>query len=331
MKKILLLVLFSTVLIFTNANAQSSLTELLPNSDGAILIDSNRLFNEAIPQIFAGNLKKLAELNAEIDKIKTETGIDPRQFEEIAIALKSIPNGKGKLNLEALVLTKGKYDSQALIGTVKRSIKSYREEKVKDTVVYIFPTKDLKKQNENNGQSFITKVFGMVTDDLPVEVAVCALDTKTLAFGSLPLIKEVLTTPTKLKTEIANLLSQKPNAIIRFGFELPSNLPTFAGSADKELEETLSSIQQLSGWGDLTEKGIQVSVNAKADKSDNAQKIEELLETLRILANSFLSAFPDKDRKVFAKMVNDLKISRSENLVSLNLEILKEDLSNLIR
>jgi hypothetical protein len=329
MRKILLLVVLLSISFFTKANAQTRLIELLPDSDGAILIDSNRLFNEAIPQIFADNLKKLAEANAETDKIKAETGIDLRQFEEIAIALRSIPNGKGKLDLEALVLTKGKYDSQVLLGTVKRSIKSYREEKVKDTVVYIFPTKDLQKQN--NSQSVITKISSMITDNLPEEVAVCALDTKTLAFGSLSLIKEVLTTPTKLKTEITSLLSQKPNAIIRFGFELPSNPPIFAGFADKELEETLSSIQQLFGWGDLTEKGIQVSVSAKTDKSDNAQKIEELLETLRMLANSFLSGFADKDRKVFAKMVNDLKISRSENLVSLNLEILKEDLSNLIR
>ncbi|MFN3330327.1 MAG: hypothetical protein ACK419_05340, partial [Pyrinomonadaceae bacterium] len=283
--------------------------------------------NEAIPQVLASDPKKLAEINAEIDKIKVKTGIDLRQFDEIAIGLKSESNGN-KMNLDALVLARGKQDSQDLIANAKLLAKTHREEKINGTTVYVFSTKELKQDNKNGNA--VAKLLGTLGNNLPTEIAVCALEKKTIAFGSVKAVREALTSTPKLKAEIASLLNQKPNAIIRFGAEIPSDLPILQNLGDEEIEKTLSSIQHLFGWIDSTEKGIQISVNAKTKSPDNAQALEEMLDTLRMLAGSFLGGLSGKDKKVYAKMINDVKISRNESLVSLNLEVLKDDLKTLI-
>ena len=57
----------------------------LPAADGIALIDVRRMLNETMPRIMAGDLAKLAQANAEIEKFKTRTGIDPRSFDRVVL------------------------------------------------------------------------------------------------------------------------------------------------------------------------------------------------------------------------------------------------------
>jgi hypothetical protein len=60
----------------------------LPVSDGIALIDVRRLMNETMPRILAGDPAKLAQANADIDKFKTRTGIDPRAFDRVVLGMR---------------------------------------------------------------------------------------------------------------------------------------------------------------------------------------------------------------------------------------------------
>ena len=57
--------------------AAADVLSYLPASDGIALIDVRRLMNETMPRILAGDPAKLAQANAEIEKFKMRTGIDP--------------------------------------------------------------------------------------------------------------------------------------------------------------------------------------------------------------------------------------------------------------
>src|ERR1700730_6316529 len=57
----------------------------LPASDAVVVIDVHRLMTEALPRIFAGDPAKLAQANAEVEKFKVHTGIDPRTFDRVAL------------------------------------------------------------------------------------------------------------------------------------------------------------------------------------------------------------------------------------------------------
>src|SRR5205085_10694922 len=60
----------------------------LPASDGIALIDVRRLMNETLPRVLAGDPAKLATANADIEKFKTRTGIDPRSFDRVVLGMR---------------------------------------------------------------------------------------------------------------------------------------------------------------------------------------------------------------------------------------------------
>src|SRR5437762_523698 len=53
----------------------------LPQSDALTFVDVRRLLNETLPRIFGGDAAKLAQVNADVDKLKLRTGIDARSFD----------------------------------------------------------------------------------------------------------------------------------------------------------------------------------------------------------------------------------------------------------
>src|SRR5437762_11939397 len=54
----------------------SDALSFLPQSDAIALVDVRKLFRETVPRIFAGDAAKLAQVNSEIDKFKSRTGVD---------------------------------------------------------------------------------------------------------------------------------------------------------------------------------------------------------------------------------------------------------------
>jgi len=341
-KIVRLVILLLTFLVSGSyvVKAQRSFVDLFPDQNGIVLINSRRFLDEFIPQILANDQKKLSEINADLDKIKAKTEIDIRQFDEIAIGLKAVSDKRTKSGkLEILVLVRGNYNPESLITAAKVLNRTYREERLGNTTLVVFSTKDLQVKQKSIGSAALEalKLLGTFIAfigpvDLPEEIAICAVDNKTLAFGSLSSVKELLTSTTKLSPEIIKMVNERPNAIVRFGVSIPEGfLRNFVSNiGDSEVEKIISSIKQLSGWGDLTEKGIQISLSAKTDKAEDAEFLAELLQTLRMLAGSFLNNVSDKNKKIYAKIINDVIVSRNESVVSLLIGISKEDFHTLI-
>ena len=62
----------------------------LPQSDSAMVIDVHRLLSETLPQVFTGDAAKLAQINSEIDKFKTETGVDARAVNRVVLGTRYV-------------------------------------------------------------------------------------------------------------------------------------------------------------------------------------------------------------------------------------------------
>jgi hypothetical protein len=71
----------------TNPAPAADILSYLPASDGIALIDVRRLLNETMPRILAGDPAKLVLANAQIEKFKTRTGIDPRSFDRVVLGM----------------------------------------------------------------------------------------------------------------------------------------------------------------------------------------------------------------------------------------------------
>ena len=72
------------------AKSTNQLLALLPPSDGAFTIDAKRFFGDALPQILSANQPLLTEILSKFDEIKATTGIDFKQFQQVAVGVPQV-------------------------------------------------------------------------------------------------------------------------------------------------------------------------------------------------------------------------------------------------
>mgnify|MGYP001328496377 CR=1 FL=1 len=312
----------------TKAAQTNQLAALLPASDGVLTVNSQRLLNEAAPQILAASPEKLNEFNDAVEDVKKKTGLDLRQFEQIAVGVNFKQN-----QVDPLMLARGKYDSSGLLAAVKAATGGkYREEKIGARTIYVFSTGELASQHQAkiSGNSVISKIFNAVVRNIPEELAVTTFDEKTLALGSVARLREIFETKTRVSAEILSLVSRKPNALMNFGANTPEGLARFVELGDDEIGETLASVRQISGMMDLTAGNAVVSVKAKTIDAAQAESLEGTLVTLQALGKGFLGGMSGNDKKVYARMLEKLKITRAGTQIGLDLQVPQSDIDILL-
>ncbi len=175
----------------------------LPASDAVMLIDVRRLLNETMPQILGGDKEKLAQANAEIDKFKSRTGIDPRAFGRVVLGVRyTYPTAK-TTKLETVAIAHGPFDAKALAAAARIAASGkYREEKYRGATIMIMSINDQ------------MKVLGLWNMRVS-ELAICALDTKTLAIGSLSTVRAAIDAGKRGRAngELIALASRDPKAV----------------------------------------------------------------------------------------------------------------------
>jgi hypothetical protein len=311
---------------------KQQLAAALPASDGAVTIDAQRLLNEALPQILAANPEKLAEINAKLDEIRTRSGLDARQFEQIAVGVAF----RGK-TADPVILARGRFSAAALLTAAKFALKDkYREEKIGNKSVYIFSLKDIfADRKEETGVSAPAndppKNLNFIFNKLPSEIAVASYDANTLAIGSLARVRETIEGKTKISAGVLALLKTKPNAVMSFGANTPAGLSQFLNLDDDELGQSLASIRQLSGALSIAGGNSFVSIAAKSIDAAQAKSLEDNLTGLQGLGRGLLGGAKSGDKKVYLALVENLKITRVGTEISLNTQVSNADLAALIK
>jgi len=317
--------------VSAQTKAKNQLAALLPASDGVITLDVQRILSESAPQILAGNPQMLAEINAKIDAIRDKTGLDARQFEQIVIGVTMKEVTAREVDLEPVILARGKYNANALIAVAKLAANGkYREEKIGSRAIYIFTGKEIVAQNKpTTKNSWFDKVIDRIVNSLNKEIAVTSFDGNTLAFGSLARIRETFETKSRVSNEVLSLINRKPNAVMSFGAKLPNGLSQFIDLDNDELGKTLDSIRQVSGAVEVSANNTSVSVAAKTLNAEQAQSLHETLEGLQMLGKAFISG-KTEEKKVYVRLIDNARITRSQAEVSLDLQIPQNDINILL-
>ncbi len=314
------------------AKNNNQLLMLLPPSDAAMTVDAKRFFGEALPQILSGNQPLLDEVLGKFDEIKTKTGIDFKQFHQIAIGVNAI-KGEGKeYKFEPLLLARGQFNAAGLIAVAKiASNGKYREEKIGDRTVYVFSAKEIIEQNKGKiTNSMISGILGKILAGLSDELAVTTYDDKTLALGSLVRVREIFETKTRIGDEVLSLVSRKPNAIINFGARVPNSMSQFLELDNDELGKNLDAIRFLSGSMDVLDGSTAVSMSAKTVNAEQAKGLKDTLDGLQGIGKALLGGSKSADKKVYGRMIENAKITQVGNEIKLDLQVPQSDINVIL-
>jgi len=252
--------------------AAAGLMASLPTSDAVAQIKIKQLLDEAMPRILASNPSRLAQVNASIEEFKTRTGLDARQFDQVALGAKFIYPSEGVTKVETVALAKGAFSAAAMVaaGRVATNGK-YREEKYQGKTIYIFTL-------DQNIQ--LLGVFDFTIHEL----AATPLDTNILALGDPDGVRSVIDATRAAKranAELIALASRDPNAVIGFGANMSEQLVRNIDIGNAPIGADLAKLRQVYGSVATTEKDLQLFLAARAVNAEAAKSLGDTLEGLK--------------------------------------------------
>ena len=181
-----------------SGNDLRALAVNLPASDAVVVVDMRRLVNDELPGLLSrgGKMQFINDLNAQMDAFKNQTGINLRNFEQVAVGIRFKEVAPGKLDYEPIALARGNAELKAdmLLAAAKIASKGkYREEKSGAKTVYVFAAKEIFRAGKPTGSTQQQEEeFNRTLARIPEEVAVAAFDANTLAIGSPTRVAETL-------------------------------------------------------------------------------------------------------------------------------------------
>lgn len=298
-----------------------SLMTSLPESDAVAQVKVRRLLNEVLPQLLATNPSKLTEVNADIDRFKNRTGLDPRTFDDLALGVRYTHPGAGITKLHTVALANGSFSSGAMVAAGRMAANGkYREEKYQGKTIYIFTIDET------------IKIFG-VFDFAIREIAAAPLDPNTLALGDATSIRTVIDVSHGRKrgnAELIALASRDPNAIIGFGSNLSPTLLSNLDVGNASIMADLSTLRQVYGSVGTTATDVDLFLAARTVNADAARNLGDTLEGLKQFGALFVNRLTGA-RGVLAKSaLTNLKISTQANELQIRTAVAQSEIAPFV-
>lgn len=326
------LAVMCTLMIVSNVVAQrpkaarptartSNVLSLLPASDAVINLNVRRLFAEALPGALAER-DKLAQVYIQIDKLKSQTGVDPRLFDQLAIGLRYTYPSAGITKVESIFLARGKFSPAAIVAAGRIAANGkFAEEKYKGATIYVFTL---------NEQIRLLGLYNLRVSDLAVSV----LDANTLALGSPANVRVAIDagkTGKRVSSDVLALATSDPNAIIGFGGNLSPALLKNLSLGNDMLAQDVAKIRQTSGAAGIKGANFYLSLVARTYTPAQAKDLNETVTSVLPLAPLFVGRLPEAKRKLAQSALDNLKVVAQGNELRITTEIPQVNLSAVIR
>jgi hypothetical protein len=304
----------------TAAPAPSVMTSL-PESDAVAHVKVKQLLNEAMPRILANNPAKLAEVNANIDKFKDRTGLDPRMFEQVALGIRYTYPSEGVTKVQTVALANGSFSAAAMVAAGRIATNGkYREEKYHDKTVYIFTL-------EEN-----IKMLG-VFDFKIGELAAAPLNNNVLALGDPAAVRGAIDASRSGKqanAELIALASRDPNAIIGFGSNMTEQLVENLDIGNAPIAADLKTLRQVYGSVGTTASDLQLFLGARAVNAEAARSLSDTLDGLKQLGAFFVGRLSGAKGVLAKSALSNLTIVANANELQLRTSVAQAEIGPLL-
>ena len=293
----------------------------LPASDAFLTLDVRRLFTEVIPRSLASDRERLAQVEADVAQFKARTGIDPRDFDTLAVGARIVPLPSGAVKIDRVTgIARGTFRADALVASARAAAGgSLAEQSYGGKTVYVSTINDQ------------LKLFGLARMRVR-ELAFAVLDQHTLALGEPEAVRAAVDAQAGRGRADLSLLNFPRGAgdFIAFAGNVPAGVLTGVETGLPNVDRAISSIRGFYGTVGSTPAGLQLMTTLRAATAADARQLAETTDALRQLAPGLISAAGEKAR--FARgMVQSLKITTKGSEVQLRLEVPQADIATLLR
>jgi hypothetical protein len=306
----------------TTAAAASSLLPALPSSDVAMFVDVQKVLNDALPRALAEDKPKLAQINSEMDNFKTRYGIDARQFERVAVALRFNKRSETVVTADTVALAQGRFNAGAMIAAARIAMKGkYREQKYGGKTIYTFSINDR------------VKWLGLLNMRVS-DVSMVALDQTTLAFGDLNLVQAAIDANGgrgRVAAELVQMATRNPNAILGFAASVPPYVTQSISIDNEEISKSIAAIRQSYGSIGTTATGFDMLMVARTEKPEQAQSLSDSFAALKQFSSFIIAQLPADKRKLAQNVVDNMKVTTEGTDLQIRLEIAQTDIASLVR
>ena len=294
----------------------------LPASDAVMLIDVRRMLNETLPRILAGDKVKMGQANSEIDKFKSRTGIDPRAFDRVVLGVRYAYPNATTTKLETIAIAHGTFDAKALAAAARLAANGkYREEKYRNATIMIVGI---------NEQMKMLGLWSMKVNEL----AICALDTKTLAIGDVSTVRAAIDAGKRGRAAngaLISLASRDPQAVVGFGANLPRELMANLNVGNDTIAKDANSIRQAYGSIGTTDTDVSLSLFARTDNAESAKSLSETVTGLKQLAAIFVFRMAPPRKALAQSALDNLKITTRGNELEIKTQVTAASLASVIK
>jgi hypothetical protein len=304
----------------TTAAPRVALMNSLPDSGAVAQVKLRQLLNEALPQIFANNPTRLAEINSSIENFKTRTGLDPRMFDQVALGARFSYPSEGVTKVQTVALANGSFNPAAMVAAGRSAANgSYREEKYQGKTIYIF------KLDQD------VRLLGFF-DFRIHELAATPLDANVLALGDEAGVRAVIDAGrarTHANADLIALASRDPNAVIGFGANLSEQLIANL-DVNPAIAADLKTLRQAYGSVSTTEKDLQLFLAARAVNADAAKSLGDTLEGLKQLGALFVGRLSGAKGVLAKSALANMQIVTAANELQIRTAVPQADVGPLM-
>jgi hypothetical protein len=304
-----------------SSTPSSDVLNYVPASDGIALIDVRRLMNETLPRILADDPAKLAQATAEIDKFKTRTGIDPRSFDRVVLAMRYTYPTPKVTKLESVAIARGTFDAKGLAAAARIAASGkYREEKYRGVNILIISIND---------QMRLFGVWDMRINDL----AVCALDSHSLAIGTVENVRAAIEAGQKgrAKADLAELATRDPKAVLGFGANIPRELMANLNVGNDTIAKDANAIRQVYGAIGSTDTDVSLMLVARTDSAEAANNLNDTVTGLKQLGGLFIGRMAPARKALAQSALDNLKITTRGTELEIRTQVAAANLASVIK
>jgi hypothetical protein len=300
----------------------ASLLSSLPPSDAVALVNVARVLDEAMPKLLADNPAKLADVTNELAKFKTQTGLDARSFEQIALGFTYKYPRQGVTKISTVALARGTFNAAAMVAAGRLAANGkYVEQKYQGKTIYIFTF---------DRQIRLFGLWNMNVSDL----AVSALDGNTLALGDVAAVHGVIDSTRTKKRANADLLalaSRDPNAILGFGGNISPTLLENMSLSNDTIARELTAVRQVYGTLGMTSTDLELMMAARTVDTYSAKNLGDTVEGLKQLGALFVNRLTAAKGALAKTALNNLKTTTVGNELQVRTAVAQSQVAPLMR